>query len=172
MIQKKWFRVEHQKDGSISCDEVEAKGKNGAVVRYYEALTKEEACYKAKQWWDKAKERYKEYSANRRASGICSCGKTARLGMCKCQDCADKSINRKRARKLGVLGSWKRKSSAEEALKARRDTNAKHNKLRGGSVGSVCRTALRKLDSLGHEDFRKWLVSEINKRSAPTHQVN
>lgn len=53
MIQKRVFRIEHDpKDGSIrSCQEVDSKGRNGGIVRYYEALSEAEACSLAKQWW-------------------------------------------------------------------------------------------------------------------------
>jgi hypothetical protein len=174
VIQLKWFRIETGADGSIlSCTEVEAKGRSGGVVRFYEAIDADKACKSAQDWFASRQRSWKKRYENNKASGMCGCGcgGPARTGKTTCQAQVDRTTRLAKERKAGRPRMNIRHATAEDALRASLDDLARHDKARGGSSGARLRANLVRFDALGPIAFRAWLVSEINKRSDAAHQI-
>lgn len=173
MIQKKWFRVETGKDGSVlSCEEVEAKGKAvGSVVRFYEAADKADACRQAKLWWSHKKEIDRDYSEKRqkirRKAGLCSrCGKNPRAkNRVNCEPCQKLRIARAKELAEGAERIRPTYETPEAALAAKiasrdkvRTEHPENLVLIGGMI------VLKKLDELSPGEapaFRSWLMTRI-----------
>lgn len=173
MIQLKWFRIETGADGSIlSCTEVEAKGRSGAVVRYYEAVSASKACDAAKEWAKARRERANARHKRIVSIGICaSCGGSSRKGKCLCQGCADRRATLAKSLRLGRPLLTKRHASPVEAKEAYRASARASRRALGNTSGCIYRAILIKLDTKGPSKFRAWLVSEINRRSDAAHQI-
>lgn len=176
MIQKRWFRVGTLPDGSISSDscEVDVKGKNGTVYRYYEAASLSEACEAAKEWYARTHARDNARYQKTKASGMCPCGcrGPARPGKTTCQAKVDRISQRAKERESGrPLLKIGRHVTPDAALAAVRAGQASRIKRRGGNYAELLRRYLSKFDKLGPEAFRAWLVSKINERSDAAHQV-
>lgn len=164
MIQKKWFKIEMGADGAIlSCTEVEAKGKNGSVTRYYEALSKEGACNRAKEWYAHraATDRKRYVAAKATGLCVCGCGNPPRPGKTTCQAAIDRRELLRLERKAGRPPLRTFHATPEASMAAHRASEQR----RGGSTGSVFRKCLKHFDKLGPEAFRAWLVSEIERRT-------
>lgn len=183
MIQKKWFRVETGKDGSVlSCEEVEAKGRSGAVVRFYEAIDKAAACSAAKSWWEDKLRKAVVSGADRRLryakDGLCeTCGKSPvatdtrdRWGnprgraSTQCRACLDKAAHYRELRKAGVRTRETRLGPDESFRREKERQRRSHEIDRqraGGSAATFYLRMLKKLDAIGHVAFRAWLVSRI-----------
>lgn len=155
MIQKKWFSVEHLKDGSIGkVTEVEAKGRSGAVVRFYEAADAADACTQAAQWF--ARSRAQSAAANRRrrdarrADALCTdCGGTPTPGFVRCEGCRNRSAADMRLSRQGVNRRGPLLSPEEAYARYRSNPTVR------------LATVLRRFDALGPVAFRAWLVSKI-----------
>jgi hypothetical protein len=169
-----FWRVELDKEGSLkSCDACAERGKNGQRVIYVEAEDKPSACTAAKQWWEKRKNYNAELSRRRSkelaSKGLCtSCGQRPLVNKWYCEQCRARSNERHSARRQGAAPPPQRPASTpEEARERWRESSRNH----GGSRGYLLRRALKNFDALTPTEFRRWLVNEINRRSAPTHQV-
>lgn len=174
MIQKKWFRVEQNKDGDIlSCDEVECKGRQGAIVRYYEAADKAEACSLAKQWADNYRtiqNKHSEKLRNKRAdSCLClDCGLPALADRSRCEKClktdAKKGREYRKRKRLG-LPQLLHKLPDQERWDNRKQQYTKSNNRRseiwGSSTAHRYFLLLKKLHSLGAEAYEHWLREQI-----------
>lgn len=174
MIQLKWFRIETGADGSIlSCQEVEAKGRSGAVVRYYESASAGEACKAAKEWFTHRQATQKARRQRFKDSGMCECGcgGPARPGKTTCQARGARLAQFAKERRAGRPLLRLRHATAEDSLDAFRAGHVSSVRRRGGSIGCNLRMCLNRLDKVGPEAFRSWLVSEINKRSDAAHQI-
>lgn len=183
MIQKKWFCVETAADGSVlSCTQVEAKGRSGAVVRFYEAVDEADACSQAKEWYDRWREGRRiansRWRIKRAAAGLCisqqaGCDKTARPGMRTCQSCSDRTAaaqrRRRERRELGDFRDLRLNPGGAVAVMNTRSENRRRSRrnaasLAGSSYGYFHLLILRKLDELSPGEalaFRAWLVSKI-----------
>jgi len=175
-----FWRVEIDSEGSIkTCDLAESKGKNGARVIYVEAETKHQACSAAKLWHQRytasKRERCRRYSDARLASGKCgACGKEPPKAGCKtCQACISKINARAKAAKAGLI-EVRPRPSPEQVLERNRERARRHAERhrRGAYAADVARIErstrdtylpvtllLGKLDELGPEQFRVWLVA-------------
>lgn len=178
MIQKKWFSVEHLKDGSIGkVVEVEAKGRSGAVVRFYEAGDAADACSQALAWYaryaEKARDSAREKLRAKRADGLCTgsgCRRQPRDGKSMCRECLEKTSKRsaaiKRRRRAGDSSNLRLHPGGPEGVMNRRIQNsrARHDSIKslpGGRTANRYRQILDKFDGLGPVAFRVWLVSKI-----------
>ena len=187
MIQRKWFWIEHLPDGGIGrTGESETKGRNGSVIRYYEAVDLADACAQAQQWWARKKQTNAEFSARRRkerfARGLCeSCGqrpieqsKTQKNrwgGLSvrhhkvakKCRECMDRTaeLSLERRRGLRPANHPDANTAYAKALEWRERAAAKAIAKAGSSTGIVYLRMLTKFDELGAVAFRAWLVSKI-----------
>jgi hypothetical protein len=168
MIQQKWFRVGIDQKGDISSDsqEVESKGRNGIVYRYYQAVSLADACSQAKAYWrrclDQAAAYRKRYSDKHVSNGLCSgCGKNPLATNQYCRACADRKNARSAARRKGAP-LLVEKLSAERGIEKRRAARDKFHRENPWKVAKVTYIrALEQLDALGHVAFRAWLVSKI-----------
>lgn len=174
MIQKKWFRIETDKDGAIlSCEEVSSKGRQGAVVRYYEALTKADACKQAKEW---QRERANRNSANTkerrsRLNAQGKCGICRRAGPISpggvCKHC--RSAEAKRAKELasGAERKIRRYADPMAALDAERlskaNTRARIVAKWGSTRAYDTWLVLRRLREEGAVALDAFLCSSIRK---------
>ena len=172
MIQKKWFRIETDSEGNIlSCEEVSSKGRQGAVVRYYEALDKADACKQAKEWANRYREtKRSSMNARRRereANGLCVyCGVRPSASAQSCRECVALNTQRSRELRLGRVPRISRLSDTE--LRERvRDRKRQEQKLvaeRWGSSRAYARYLdLVRLDRSGPEAFREDLCDRIRK---------
>lgn len=181
MIQKKWFRIEHLKDGSLGeVTEVDTKGKAGSTIRFYEALTKADACKQAKDWYAAHKLRNNAESKRARNrqidAGLCSyrnCPNLPLAGKRDCKQHRDQAAKRSAEhyqREIGNLPAVERPSAEEVYARDLARRNASQRR-RGGSLACQYRVVLKKLDELSPGEarlFRAWLVSEITLRVAKT----
>lgn len=159
MIQKKWFRVEHDKDGNIlSCEEVDAKGRAGSVVRFYEAANKADACSQAKAWWERRLQQNREYQRQRRQNN-------ARTGRCQdhgcalpCARCAKKRADYRERAKLGIQLKPQHRE-AEDALAAKREAGTRYRRWL-----IDIRLVAEKHAALSAESFARWLRKEQEAR--------
>lgn len=160
MIQKKWFRVETASDGSIlSCEEVEAKGRSGSVVRFYEAADKADACSQAKEWYERRRQQDREQSAKnrseRKALGLCSrsgCRSKPEKGRSYCARCsANKNEENKLRRQRRRDGDF---SDSRINAGIQREKHGTQQSYRWWLL-------LQRFDELGPVAFRAWLVSKI-----------
>lgn len=161
MIQKRWFSVETLADGSIGkvC-EVEAKGRNGSVVRFYEAVDKADACSQAKSWHEADKARRRSAYSDRVSANPGACTLHPRHPK-KCPKCKEQ----RRRIKTGECAKRRTEVSAEELLKAK--------KIRD-RISAEARTwvsLLSRFDALGPVAFRAWLVSRIRPMVVPEAQA-
>lgn len=176
MIQKKWFRIETDASGAIlSCTEVDSKGRQGAVVRYYEALTKADACRQAKEWAERFRSNLRASNVRRRdrllAAGLCKwCGKNPRVNADHCEECrvrVNKLNNqRRRDRRNGDSAPRKNLDPIQLRENVRASNNRHKDSLRAkwGSESSwVTSCLVRHLDTLGPQLFRKMLCDKIRK---------
>jgi len=168
MIQKKWFRIETGADGSVlSCVEVPAQGRNGAVVRFYEAADKAAACSAAKEWYEKHRQsmnasskRTKERAAVAEKCRICL-REPPRPGRLSCQGCVDSLPSRlpRKAHKRENRGNPEKvRDSFRDTLQR---TTEMHKEVFGSPSGYNFWLLLRKFDTLGPAAFRDYLVSKI-----------
>lgn len=146
MIQKKWFRIETDASGAIlSCEEVSSKGRPGAVVRYYEALTKADACKQARRWSEEQMRLRLKLHADRRAKGSCfACDNPALPGKRSCAAHGGDPAAKRRALE---------RFAAEKRDEVRRE-------LLAVSLEEV----LNQFDNLGAKRFRVWVTTEISAR--------
>lgn len=168
MIQKRWFRIETAKDGSIlSCSEVEAKGKGGGVVRFYEAADAADACAQAKAWYAAERQRcnagVKQRAAARKARGLCISCKTPSPDFARCKTCRDRYAEYQRLQKSG-LSNKRQAADPVEQLQRKKDRAAAFKAKKGGSAKYQYSLILSKLDKLSPGEapaFRAWLVGKI-----------
>lgn len=171
-MQKKWFRIETDASGAIlSCDEVDSKGRQGAIVRYYEALTKAEACEKAKEWAARYRASATAHTMRRqesaKANGYCiNCYARPRVNASRCEICRDKFNARKRELRSGSEPLIRKLSDdqlLEHVLRKRQRARDKA-KQKWGSYRSVeVYLMLSKLDTVGPDAFRAYLCDRIRK---------
>lgn len=167
MIQKKWFSVEHQPGGTLGqVREVEAKGRNGSVVRFYEATDKADACSQAAQWYLRIKAQQNasqnELRARRIAKGKCThCELPAIPGRRTCARHIDRRRNRNK-RPPATRPHYATLELAATALReANRASSARHNARIGGPMAKVYWNILRKLRMLGADGLEAWLIARI-----------
>jgi hypothetical protein len=173
MIQKKWFRIETDVSGAIiSCAEVDSKGKQGAVVRYYEALTKADACKQAKEWYASRKKWIAKNVLRRRAivkdGGCrqCSSPRGSAGTSNFCRRCADELARRQREMRAGTFVHTRgpQADSAESAFeKHKNNLRSKAERIAkiGGSGAARLLGTLRQFDQLGPDRFRSKLCERI-----------
>lgn len=174
MIQLKWFRVEHLKDGSLGgVTEVDNKGKNNSIVRYYEAVSAKEACNEACRWYANHTRTSEASKRNtylrRKEKGLCVyCTvppKKARKGKTSCEECGKYQSEKQMSYYRGE--TQPRKVANPEELLARRKARAQAAVDSGKQLvgyGAAYARCLERFDTLGPKNFRKWLVEEIQKR--------
>lgn len=171
MIQKKWFSVETLKDGSVGkfC-EVEAKGRNGSVIRFYEAIDAADACSQAKDWHSRRKARDNKLRADKReelrATGVCfRCRKKPMVNASWCAECRDKANLLRRQLRRGERPVSVPRLSADDAFAREKERNARDRERMKEKHGSAAVyryvILLEKFDRLGPGAFRAWLVSKI-----------
>ncbi len=167
-LQKKWFRVEQSADGSIlSCTEVDAKGRKGAHVRFYEAADSAAACDAAKAWYENyaAKDRAAQRTryGKRKSEGSCTrCKSPPVAGKSLCARHRDALAEYNRAHYLGQVSPH---TPLDPAIaRARILANVKKQGLLQRPLKMNLRAVLREFDARNPVDFRVWLVLEIEKR--------
>ena len=151
MLQKKWFRIESYADGSIaSCEEVEVKGRNGSVVRFYEAADNAEACAQASAWFREQQLRFRSDMKTRSERGLClRCKKRLVNGACeRCAAVKERANVRASGKAPPVTGGAAPSHQA----------GAMHS---AAVRGHTWQLLLRRFDELGPVAFRAWLVSKI-----------
>lgn len=171
-LQMKWFRVEQSTDGSIlSCTEVDAKGRKGAHVRYYEATDSAAACAFAKEWFARRKAGALR-SVNARharliAQGLCtSCGHKPLVNKRHCKDCRQRARDRSRELYAGAAPRQNNLTPAQRLLAEQqrsKDCVARMFAEWGSRDAYAQFLLLRRLDELGPKGFRAMLVSRITK---------
>ncbi len=171
MIQKKWFRIETDASGAIlSCEEVNSKGRQGATVRYYEALTKAAACSQASKW--AAKHREVRNNANReraerlRSAGLCvTCGRSPRGNASRCDRCREEYNARVRQLRTGAAPKISKLSDLALRESTRESAASKNRSMRAkwGRVGADYYLVLKRFDAIGPEAFRVDLCQRIIK---------
>jgi hypothetical protein len=169
VIQKRWFRIETAKDGSIlNCSEVEAKGRSGGVVRFYEAVDAADACSQAKAWYINDRNAKREWAAKARAAakakGLCVQCKRRKpfKGKKQCQVCSDmKREIHLRWREAGCPPL--QRVSAADAMATKHEYNRQRN-----ARTIDAQKVIDKLDELGGNgaELRAWLEAYISERLA------
>lgn len=171
MIQKKWFRIETDASGAIlSCEEVSSKGRQGAIVRYYEALTKADACKQAKEWAARyrsicaASQRKTAHEAKEK--GLCiRCRVNPLVNASHCESCREKAraehVELRKRRKRGepvrtpMPADKLRERVAQEQLRYKRKW--------GGARPYEYARLLKRIDTMGREELRQWVRRKILK---------
>lgn len=180
----KIWRIELNKQGSVvSCKEVESIRKGTNRVLYMEAMNPTEACSAAEIYWKNESERKAELLRRQRAkqdeAGLCSywrCKSSPMPGMRMCLKHHHAALGRGERhlkRKRGELPPLDRASPEQQVAKKRSRALANLHK-RGGAWSGIARGLLSKLEELCPGEaiaFRDYLISEINKRSAPEFHV-
>jgi hypothetical protein len=197
-LQLKWFRIEQDASGAIlSCEEVEAKGRRGAHVRYYEAVDKAAACDAAKAWYERYLMRRREYARKRRedpavrasaaastssryqklrAAGLCtSCGTNPLATQWRCTECHARQREAKRRRK-DCLPPLPRKPGNVVSAERQRAQYEASNRLCHARVVSAWGSSgahqislfLRHFDSMSPAQFRTYLIGRITKLGGET----
>lgn len=182
MIQKKWFAVEQHADGSLGAvTEAPAKGRNGSVVRYYEAVDAADACAQAKEWYENYSKVHARGAAAGRARKMAA-GKCTNCGINKgpdatrwhCRGCADKQNARDRERtRLGCVTLPKKSVNVAEMRDKRRalDEKGRERKIKlSGSLweynkGLIFSKALKESYAFTNLfQFQEWLRAQIRER--------
>lgn len=176
MIQKKWFRIEHLKDGSLGeVTEVDTKGRSGSNVRFYEALTKTDACKQAKEWYEKYRANsnagIKRLHDKRLSAGLCiSCGESPRCISVKgisrhCRECLTHVAELAAARRAGTPVGRPQHKDPVKTKQMAVERNVRGNETRKEKYGSLyaynLACLLTKFDAIGPLAFRQWLVDKI-----------
>lgn len=193
-LQLKWFRVEQAADGSIlSCEEVDAKGRRGAHVRYYEAVDKAAACSAAKEWHERHKAQGRARNKRRRQDpivreadiaaarrrqqskrdvGLCaSCGVNPLSTGWYCEACSSRKSEARRRRLDGLPPLPRRRASTEVTPEHRRaklrraaeESKARNNAIWGSRSAYDLACMLRHFDSMPPAQFRTYLIGRITK---------
>lgn len=180
MIQKRWFRVESDKDGNVlSCTSVDIgiKHRRGALIRFYEAVDDADACSQAKQWWERRQgltsESRKRNRQRRAQSGVCEASERhgpPAPGRKLCATCLAAAVeNGRRTRerhRSGDLEDHRRSplSDIERLERAREQVARCDNemKLLAGSWAAVAHwRTLKRLRALGPDGLEAWLIAHI-----------
>lgn len=175
-LQFKWFRIEQDASGAIlSCEEVDAKGRKGAHVRYYEALDKASACSAAMGWYAAYTQVKREKSRTRRTKfaelGLCSsCSRPKEPGredVQVCKMCAARAAERQRATK-GRRESPLRPArlGADEFVRRMTGVSEPAKRRALPRQSQQCRhyvAMLEKFDRVTPNHFRTWLVGAITR---------
>lgn len=182
VIQKKWFRIEHNADGSLGAvTEVDAKGRNGSIVRYYESVDAADACRQAKEWYENYRETHRRGVAARHtrlmAEGKCvDCGRligpygTAR----RCRECSDRvNAAAKAWRERGRVPLPKKQPNVvklrERVARWRKDGHERSAEKAGGSHELNKAYFFRKVLKESYAftnlfQFQEWLRAQIRER--------
>jgi len=163
-----FWRVELSEEGGIfTAEPCESAGTNGRRVIYVEAESKALACSAALQWFESYRARQRKSSEKTRkkaiAKGLCSvCRKNkSRPGKINCQGCAAKIALRERQIKQGDRTVRVPRSLAEVRDAELRDVDASAFRRARLTVSLV--SVLQRFDSCSPEEFRAWLVQEIDR---------
>lgn len=164
-----WFRIELDKSGAIlKCDQVDQGFTGTKFVRFVEAETKAAACSDVKAWYENRLLKARMDNARRAAiqlnAGLCRalcCKQPPAEGRTKCKKhLAAEAVNALRCKR----GETKKQTRCPE--------KRKQSVIASGRLGGAYfPTILKKFDELGSVQFRAWLVSEIERRSAPEKET-
>lgn len=171
----KWFRIVTSSKGEIvSCNEVEAKGKQRlATIRYYCAESEVDARSSAEEWWVRTRAEARASAAARRAArraeGLCvKCG--ARRGAGRgllCTACSDRTRANQRELYAGRAPKVTRHESAESALYANRAKVAKSIAKSHAETGCASArrylTLLARIDRMTHAQLRADTVARFHR---------
>lgn len=180
-----WFRIEVAKDGSIvSCEHVEASQSSRGDVRFVEANSKADAIGLVQAWYARKRDsvlRIARYTSK----GLCACSRPRDTSAKLCSSCRKQKRDARARAKLRTQGradlaplrhrapaitdaaraaaEIRAKASRAESIKIRRSRATSHDPIT--AERRVLEAALHAFDTLSANDFRAWLVTEIQKRA-------
>ena len=166
-----WFRIEQNKDGSIStCAEVDPSlvGQGRSII-YIEADSATAACAKALARYTELRMANNAAHAKRatenRAQGLCACGRAREDSRWACcAVCRDRKREAYEAQKRGEPPKFKKaKTDVERLATEQRRLERGRKKDRVLYVYVKCLAAF---DAMTPRNYREWLACEIEKRRA------